>query len=183
MGWLTDASQQGLLDGLSGFDTTAHKATIYDGGDVPFSTATRTATCQTIYNLLADPALFEEAKNQYIHIAPHTTTQNEVLSILEKHTGQKWERENVKAVDVVPKAKEDIKNRDMWGLGQLVQSFTFGKYFGEDHLGDFRQLDTWDARLKLPKENLEDDIKSVLDGKYKVVHWPPPEIPDSLAKW
>jgi hypothetical protein len=159
------------------------KARIYNGGDVPFSTGLRDLAAQSLYALITDPERLEEAKNQYIHVASYTVTQNEILDVVKKLTGQEWQVENVTSEGIMPEALEDIKKGLNWGLGHQVQAILFS-YDSDGHgIGDFRPLGIWNERLGLPKSTLEQDLKGPLTGEWKgIVHWQPEELPNYELK-
>lgn len=159
------------------------KARIYNGGDVPFSTGLRDLAAQSLYALITNPERLEEAKNQYIHVASYTVTQNEILDVVTKLTGQEWQVENVTSERVMPEALEDIKKGLNWGLGHQVQAILFS-YDSDGHgIGDFRPLGIWNEKLGLPKSTLEQDLKGPLTGDWKgIVHWQPDELPNYKLK-
>lgn len=166
-----------VTDGLLGFDVGKREAIIYNGGDVPFSTGTRIQSARALYALLSKPGPFEEAKNQFIHIASYTTTQNELLGLLEKFTGEKWKLTQTTSVETIPKALEEMKQGLHWGLGHHMQAVFFDSKPAEA-LGDFRLLDTWNQRLELPADELESDLEDTLDGKWPIVRFVSDQLPD-----
>lgn len=159
------------------------KARIYNGGDVPFSTGLRDLAAQTLYALITNADRLEEAKNQYIHVASYTVTQNEILDAVKRLSGQEWQVENVTSEGVMPEALEDIKRGLNWGLGHQVQAILFS-YDSYGHgIGDFRPLGIWNEKLGLPKSTLEQDLKGPLMGDWKgIVHWQPDELPNYELK-
>ncbi|KAH7233853.1 uncharacterized protein BKA55DRAFT_742584 [Fusarium redolens] len=172
-----------VIDGLLGFDMKERKARIYNGGDVPFSTGLRDLAAQSLYALITNPERLEEAKNQYIHVASYTVTQNEILDVVKKLTGQEWQVENATSEGVMPEALEDIKKGLNWGLGHQVQAILFS-YDSEGHgIGDFRPLGIWNEKLGLSKSTLEQDLKGPLTGDWKgFVHRQPDELPNYELK-
>ncbi|KAK2470428.1 hypothetical protein H9L39_18045 [Fusarium oxysporum f. sp. albedinis] len=172
-----------VIDGLLGFDMKERKARIYNGGDVPFSTGLRDLAAQSLYALITNPERLEEAKNQYIHVASYTVTQNEILDVVKKLTGQEWQVENATSEGVMPEALEDIKKGLNWGLGHQVQAILFS-YDSEGHgIGDFRPLGIWNEKLGLTKSSLEQDLKGPLTGDWKgIVHRQPDELPNYELK-
>ncbi|KIL86260.1 hypothetical protein FAVG1_10657 [Fusarium avenaceum] len=168
-----------VIDGLLGFDMKKQNARIYNGGDVPLSTGLRDLAAQALYALITKPGRLEEAKNKYIHVASYTTTQNEILAVVEQLTGQKWQTENVTSKEVMPEALVDIKKGLNWGLGHQVQAILFDYDSHGQAIGDFRPLGIWNEKLELPKTTLLDDLRGPLAGEWKgIIHWQPDELPN-----
>ncbi|KAJ3547681.1 hypothetical protein NM208_g1393 [Fusarium decemcellulare] len=172
-----------VVDGLLGFDINNREARIYNGGNVPFSTGLRDLAAQALYALITNPERFEEAKNKYIHVASYTVTQNEVLSVVEKLTGQKWKVKNLTSEEVLPEALEDVKKGKNWGLAYQVQAILYGNGSDGHAVGDFRPLGIWNERLGLPETTLEDDLRGPLAGEWKgILHWQPDELPNYAVR-
>ncbi|KAI8722734.1 NmrA domain-containing protein [Fusarium sp. LHS14.1] len=172
-----------VVDGLLGFDLENHEARIYNGGDIPFSTGLRDLAAQALYALLTNPERLEEAKNKYIHVASYTVTQNDILAVVEKLTGQKWKVQHLTSKEVLPEALADIKKGLNWGLGHQVQAILFDRGSDGQGIGDFRPLGIWNEKLYLPQSTLEQDLKGPLAGKWKgIVHWQPAELPNYTLK-
>jgi hypothetical protein len=178
-----DLNSQCVIDGLLGFDMKEQKVRIYNGGNVPMSTGPRNLAAQALYSLITNPERMEEAKNTYIHVASYTVTQNEILAVVEKLTGQKWQIENVTSKEVMPEALADVKNGLNWGLGRQVQAILFDYGPNGEAIGDFRPLGIWNEKLDLPKTTLEDDLRGPLSGEWRgIVHWQPAELPNYELK-
>ncbi|CAG9986874.1 unnamed protein product [Clonostachys byssicola] len=172
-----------VIDGLLGFDMKEQKVRIYNGGNVPMSTGTRNLAAQALYSLITNPQRMDEAKNMYIHVASYTVTQNEILAVVEKLTGEKWQIENVTSKEVMPKALADVRKGLNWGLGYQVQAILFDYGSDGEAIGDFRPLGIWNEKLDLPKTTLEDDLRGPLSGEWKgIVHWQPDELPNYELK-
>lgn len=111
-------------------------------------------------------------------MASYTTTQNEILAVVEQLTGQKWQTENVTSKEVMPEALANIKKGLNWGLGNQVQAILFDYDSDSQAIGDFRPLGIWNEKLELPETTLLDDLRGPLAGKWKgIVHWQPNELP------
>lgn len=146
---------------------------------MPFSTGPRDLVGQALFTLLTNPERFEESKNQFIHLASYTVTQNQVLSVVEKLTGQKFKVHNLTSEEVLPQALEEVKKGMNWGLAFQVQAILYGRGSNGESVGDFRPLGIWHEKLNLEPRDLEQDLKGPLSGKWKgIVHWQPMEIPD-----
>ncbi|KAH7146834.1 hypothetical protein B0J13DRAFT_584311 [Dactylonectria estremocensis] len=144
-----------VVDGLLGYDLKNREARIYNGGDVPFSTGPRDLVGQALFALLTNPERFEEAKNQYIHMASYTVTQNQVLAVVETLTGQKFKVHHVTSEEVLPPALEEVKKGKNWGLAFQVQAILYGRDSKGELVGDFRPLGIWHENLGLAPRDLE----------------------------
>ncbi|SPN96511.1 uncharacterized protein DNG_00039 [Cephalotrichum gorgonifer] len=168
-----------VVDGLLGFDLKNKEARIYNGGDVPVSMGPRQLTAQAMYTLLTNPERFEEARNQYIHIASYTVTQNEILAVVERLTGEKLKVINVTSEETLPQALEEVKRGKNRGLAAQVQAILYGQDAQGELLGDFRPLGIWHEKLNLLPTTLEQDLRGPLAGNWKgILHWQPEELPD-----
>ena len=146
---------------------------------MPFSTGTRDLIPEILVELLSKPEHMENTKNKFIHLASYTTTQNEVLKVVEKLTGEKFEVLQLKSEEVLPQAVEDVKRGMNWGMGRQVQATLFNWDSYGDPIGDFRPEGIWNDRLDLPKSDLERDLKGPLAGNWRgIVHWQGESLPD-----
>lgn len=87
----------GLNTGFLGFNTAEKKATLYDGGSVPFSATTLASIGEAVAAALSKPDKF---KNSSIYINSTVTTQRSLLDLFEKHTGVKWTIEEKSTADI-----------------------------------------------------------------------------------
>ncbi|KAH7089423.1 hypothetical protein FB567DRAFT_520740 [Paraphoma chrysanthemicola] len=166
-----------LLDGLLGFDLGKHEADIVDSGDDPFSGSTRSYVAQAVCNLITDPAAYHDSKNQYVHLAGHTLTQNKILSVLEKVSGKQWKIDYTKADDVIAEGQKLIAVGNPWGMALIVRAVTCGRTGEGEGVGDLRYQRPWDERLGLKLNDLEDDLRATLEGQFPIIHMPPIIIP------
>lgn len=79
----------GLSTELLKFDVARRKAYIIDGGDVKFSGSNLSFIGAAVVKILEKE---EETKNKLLYIHSHYVTQNEITDVLEKVTGDKFER-------------------------------------------------------------------------------------------
>lgn len=120
-----------------------------------------------------------DTENKFIHLASYTTTHNEVLKVIEKLMGNKFEVLQLRSEEVLPQAVADAENGLNWGMGAQVQATLFDRDLDGEARGDFRPVGIWNDRLGLPKSDLEQDLKGPLAGNWRgVVHWQGESIPD-----
>lgn len=143
-----------MKNGLLGFDLQSHNAKIYDSGDVSWSATILSTIGLAVVRTLLKP---DETMNKFLFIYSITTTQNEVLSVLEKQTGEKWHVQNQKMKDVVKSGEEKLSKGDRSGALALILSTMFQEGWGSDFT---KWTDTANALLGLPEESLEALVKS-----------------------
>jgi hypothetical protein len=115
------------------------KATIWDDGNVKFTTTNLDLIGRTLAKLLTDPAAYEDSKNKYIFTESYTTTQNEVLAVTEKVTGKKFEVTKVDGKETWEAGVQKVKAGDMSGIFPAIQGLAFANINGEglsDHTAD-----------------------------------------------
>ncbi|KAF3941854.1 hypothetical protein ABW19_dt0206704 [Dactylella cylindrospora] len=143
--------------GLLGFDIPSRKATIYDSGDRPFTTSTLSLVSAAVVSALSNP---EETANKYIYVGSFTTTQNEVLSILESATGEKWTVEKASSEEKVAAGRESVAGRrGSTAIRPLVTAAMYHVKGGGDYESEVG-LDN--GLLGLQKESLENVVKDVV---------------------
>jgi uncharacterized protein YbjT (DUF2867 family) len=79
----------GLTCGLLKFDVKARKVYLLDGGNIKFSASNLDFIGKAVIRILEKP---DETSNRLLYVHSHYVTQLEVLSALEKATGDKFER-------------------------------------------------------------------------------------------
>ncbi|KAL7272793.1 hypothetical protein RUND412_004380 [Rhizina undulata] len=121
----------GLKVGFLGFNKATKTARIYDGGDRHFSTSKLADVGRAVAGILAHPA---ETRNRLVYVHSTAVTQNQLLAIYEKQTGEKWTVVNVRTEDVEKQAYEKIGRKDFSGFVDLIHRAIFGEGYG----GDFR---------------------------------------------
>ncbi|KAL7272794.1 hypothetical protein RUND412_004381 [Rhizina undulata] len=121
----------GLRVCFLGFNKVAKAAKIFDGGDRQFSTSKLADVGRAVVGILAHPA---ETRNRLVYVHSAVVTQNQLLAIYEKQTGEKWTVVNVDTVELERQAYEKIGNKDFSGFMDLIHR----ALFGEGHGGDFR---------------------------------------------
>lgn len=130
------------------------KATILDSGNEPFyGTNLPTigfAVAQVLQRL-------DETANKYLTIAGLTTTQNEILSVLEEETGEKWSVTKVKSEEVLKLADEKLAKGDYSAVGPYLQVLLL-----RDGKGPTRNAKLDNEVLGLPNDDLRSTIRAAL---------------------
>ena len=96
----------GLKSGLLNFDVNERKAQIFDGGDIKWSTTTLSTIGTAVVRILQQE---DETQNRMLYIQSFCTTQNEVLRVLEKITGSKWQVEHLGSEEYIEEVRSESK--------------------------------------------------------------------------
>ncbi|CZR58425.1 related to 2`-hydroxyisoflavone reductase [Phialocephala subalpina] len=143
--------------GLQGWNVPARKATIFDGGEYEYEATNLDQIGRAINSVLL-PEHLEETKNQYVYVNSFTTTQNAVLKVLEKITGEKFEVEHKTVEETYRMGLEQLRSG---GLGpvSVITAVLYGKG-GVNNFSKSRGL--WNERLGLLREDLEECLRGVV---------------------
>ncbi|KAG5745424.1 hypothetical protein H9Q69_012340 [Fusarium xylarioides] len=131
------------------------KIRITDSGNEPYSTTSLAFIGEAVVAILKKP---EETKNKYLNIAGVTTTQNEVLKIVEQVTGDKFEVSHVTGAEQEKIGDEKIAKGDFSAFGNYLEQFLFADGAGHALKGDGNAI----GLLGLKEEDLEEVVKSVV---------------------
>ena len=145
----------GMRLGLFGFDLKARTATIVDGGSAIFTASTLPTIAQAILAMLHHR---DETKNQYVFTSSFHNSQNEILEVLERLDGQKWEVKHVSSEDLATQGNQRLAEEDEMGAIDIVGAGALGR----DALGDSRPWGMWDERLGVNKGDLEQAVIQAL---------------------
>ncbi|RGP77047.1 hypothetical protein FLONG3_4876 [Fusarium longipes] len=145
----------GLKNPYGFIDIKNRKFRIVDSGNEPYSTSSLAFVGKAVAAILKKP---ETTANMYLNIAGVTTTQNEVLKIVEQVTEDKFDISYVSGTDLERIGDEKIANGDFSAFGNYLEQFLFADGAGNALKGDENAI----GMLGLEEENLEEVIKSVL---------------------
>ncbi|KAH7057029.1 hypothetical protein B0J12DRAFT_774613 [Macrophomina phaseolina] len=146
----------GLSTGFLGFDLLNHKATIVASGNQPFSTTNLQTVGQTIASILTHP---DETANKLISVSSFTTTQNEILQLLEAESGQKWQVERISSDDL-DKLGDQKKSK---GDFSYFMFYLRHYFFSDGSIGFLKEEDSANELLGLDKEDIRDTIRKELN--------------------
>ncbi|KAI1333935.1 hypothetical protein F5Y15DRAFT_421400 [Xylariaceae sp. FL0016] len=113
----------GLEHGSIGLDKASKTATIYDSGNEPVAASNLPFIGKAIAAILADPG---KTVNRYITIASFNPTQNELLAIAEKVTGQKWTVNRVAAAEQGKIGLDKLSKGDYSAFSNLLRERLYG---------------------------------------------------------
>lgn len=133
-------------------------ATVWDDGDVPFAATNRSTVGKALVASLSGEN-YKKTKNQYVKIASHIQTMNDIVASLRRVTGEAWPVvAQLPLAPFVEEAKAKLAEGDFNGGSGVLM----GVLFGKEKLGVYDPL--WNDVLGLPKEELDDSVKAVMKG-------------------
>ncbi|KAF8543028.1 hypothetical protein BDD12DRAFT_822534 [Trichophaea hybrida] len=121
-----------LKEGLIGFNIKENKATLYDGGDRPFSATLLSDVAKAIVGILKHP---EETKNRLVYVHSARLTQQQLVAIYDKIRGTKLETTVVDAEEVAKAGTEKFAKGDFSGFVDQFLVCYFGEGYGGDNDG------------------------------------------------
>jgi uncharacterized protein YbjT (DUF2867 family) len=149
----------GFNAGFHGFNIANKTANIYDDGKGTFSATNLSTVALAVVRALKKPELTE---NQYVYVSGIDTTQNEILAMIEKVTGEKFTVTHGTTKELAAHGNAKIAKGDYSGIIELLQAVTFG---AEEELGYLKKAKEWNEKLGLPKDDLEQSVRAGLQGK------------------
>ncbi|KAJ5983538.1 hypothetical protein N7481_005637 [Penicillium waksmanii] len=113
-------------------DPKTHSATIYDGGNLPFSTTTLTTISKAVVSILAH---LEETQNRHLYIHDAVVTQNQLIAIAKKIDGKDWDLAHTTTSSAEASAYEELEKEKpdpMKFLFPLLQVSVLAEGYGGD---------------------------------------------------
>ncbi|TVY82591.1 Isoflavone reductase-like protein [Lachnellula suecica] len=113
----------GLTSGFLGFNLQEQTANIYGSGNQHFHATMRSTIGLAIVSALRNP----DTENKYLYISNISTSQRELLSVLEMNSGSPWK---VTSKDVMVERAEGmdkLARQDFSGMGQLILADLYGE--------------------------------------------------------
>ncbi|KAF2471675.1 NAD(P)-binding protein [Lindgomyces ingoldianus] len=146
----------GMATRLMKFDVRARKAYLLDGGDVTFSASNLGFIGKAVVRVLERP---KETENQLLYIHSHSTTQLAVLAILERLTGEKWERIQQDTKVLIPEARRRMLAGDKEATEEVVSPWGIVS-------SDWRGKEGFaNGLLGLEEEDLESVLRDAVEGQ------------------
>ncbi|KAM0145526.1 hypothetical protein ACHAPG_011579 [Botrytis cinerea] len=146
--------------GLTGFDASTKTVTLVDSGRTPFSASTSTQISRALISVLKHAG---ETSNKMVFVESFTTTQLDVLTAVEKVTGQKWNVVEAKSEDIrVAGFQKMSEGNYVEGGGLLIQAAVLGKEALENH--SHVKGGIWNDRLGLKTESVEDVVELIFQN-------------------
>jgi hypothetical protein len=124
---------------------------LYDNGTTRISTTNVVELGRAVVGVLEHPA---ETRNKPIYVQSVRTSQLELLEIVERHAGAKYEREHVDTAERAKEGLEKIRSGDMSGVRDLFPRAIFAEGHGSDF--DGRKANALVGTRELSKDELSD---------------------------
>ncbi|KAH0492049.1 hypothetical protein TgHK011_007016 [Trichoderma gracile] len=112
-----------------------HTATIYDDGNLPFSTTTLSTVSKAVVSIIGH---LEETKNRHVYIHDAVVTQNKLIELTKRIDGEEWQLTYVDSAAASAEAHIEFQkpNADISkGLMPLLHISVLGKGYGGDFSG------------------------------------------------
>lgn len=112
-----------------------HSATIYDDGNLPFSTTTLETISKVVVSMMNH---LDETKNRHVYIHDAVVTQNKLIDLAKKIDGRDWRLTYVDSAVVLAEAHLEFKKAEpdvAKGLVPLLHISVLGKGYGGDLSG------------------------------------------------
>ncbi|KAI1810792.1 NAD(P)-binding protein [Poronia punctata] len=145
----------GLDYGSIGLDKVGKTATIYDSGNTPFQTTNLPLVGQAVAAVLTYP---ERTINRYISIASFNPTQNEILAVVERITGERWTVNHATTAEHGQIGAEKLSRQDYSAFSHFLRQRIYEDGGGLAVQGPDNALDS----LGLAEENLEATLEAWL---------------------
>jgi uncharacterized protein YbjT (DUF2867 family) len=119
----------GLKVDFFDFDLKNHSVTVWDDGNNRFSATNLATIGRYVAAVLKHP---EETANKYIFVHSFSTTQNEIIAALEKHSGKTWTKKHTTVAQGIKDAAAAFKKGDYEnGLRLGFRSILYGSEYSE----------------------------------------------------
>jgi uncharacterized protein YbjT (DUF2867 family) len=136
-----------------------HKASLYDGGDRPFSVTRLSAIGTAVVGALKHP---EETENRPLYVHEAVVTQNQLLQIAKlADPSEQWKTEVVSTEKLEKEAYESLAGPDEKRNPGLWYDFLFRAIWGEGYGGVLEKVDNDLLGVKMMSEN---EIKKLVEG-------------------
>lgn len=169
------------LPNVMAFDTQNMSVNVIDGGDTKYEATNVGQIARAVVTCLASEQAFNDTGGQYVYVNSFTTTQNEVIALIEKYTGRSMQRTPIDSLDLSRKVREQMDAMGGLEAYRAYETTTEAPYapgavesilaciYGGEKLGGINQYSMrepglWNEKLGLPKENLEDTVRGVVEG-------------------
>ncbi|KAH9908859.1 NAD(P)-binding protein [Xylariomycetidae sp. FL2044] len=147
----------GLKYGSIGLNKDTKTAIIYDSGDEPVQASNLNFIGRAIAAVLSKP---DKTANKYLNIASFNPSQNQILSIVERETGEKWTVKKASTADEEKIGLEKLEQGDYSAFSNLLRRRLFADGADKAVQGD----KSANGLLGLEEEDLEATLKAWLKG-------------------
>ncbi|OAG42678.1 hypothetical protein AYO21_02961 [Fonsecaea monophora] len=150
------------IPGFGGWNVPDRKVTIYDGGEIPYEATTLDQVGRGVTAILKHPDI---TKNNYVYINSFTITQNQLLEIFEKITGDQFAVTHDSSEQLWQSGFNQIQEGQRLGVLAQIASAFYAKG-AELNLANYSKTrGLWNDRLEIPNEKLESFLKEYLSTR------------------
>ena len=141
------------------FNFKDRKATLYDGGDRPFSMTRLSGVGTAVVGVLQHP---EETKNRPVYVHEVVVTQNQLLKIAQDAApDKKWETQVVSTEKMEKDAYEGLTGPEEKRRPGLMYDFLYRAIFGEGYGGEFTKVDNELLGVKMMSD---EEVKKLVEA-------------------
>lgn len=169
-----------LHSDVTGYDLKTMTATVFDGGGTKHEATTSAQLGRAIISIISSEELSHKTENQYIFINSFTTTQDQILNLIEQFTGRPFRRMSVETrvlfddgrsimdskggSDAYRAFQPHINRPYPKGVSEMILAgFYGGEDFGSLNQYSIRSKDLWNKVLGLPTEDLDETVRDVVE--------------------
>ncbi|KIY00487.1 uncharacterized protein Z520_04172 [Fonsecaea multimorphosa CBS 102226] len=135
-----------------------HTGTLYNGGDVVFSTTTLGSIAQAVVGVVGHLA---ETANRPVYVHDTATTQNKLIAYAKEKDGKDWDTSVKSTKDIYQESMTELtKGGD---IGKAMVGFILSSIFGGEEMGGTFVGRTDNALLGL-KELSEQQVKEIIQS-------------------
>ncbi|KAF2017190.1 NAD(P)-binding protein [Aaosphaeria arxii CBS 175.79] len=148
-----------MNSGLLGYNAATKTVTLIDEGTGEISCTPLRQVGEAVVKSLENADL---TKNQIVYVSSFQTSQVEILSTVEKLTGEKWTVKHITSKELFAIGHKKLSQGDKKaGTSALIKAAEFSS----ENLGDHASEGLWNEKLGLKKESFEEAIKAGLAGQ------------------
>ncbi|KIX05746.1 uncharacterized protein Z518_03718 [Rhinocladiella mackenziei CBS 650.93] len=134
-----------------------HSATIFNGGDVPFSTTTLATIAQAVVGVIDH---LSETANRAVYVQDALVTQNQLISYVKEKDGKEWELKPKDTEELRQECFAELAKGPEANIGMAMVGFIASAIYGDGYEGDFSKF--LDNELLGIKGMSEDEVKALV---------------------
>ena len=133
-----------------------HSGTLWNGGDVPFSTTTMKSIGQAVVGVVEH---LPETKNRPVYVNDTITTQNKLIAYAKEKDGKEWDTTTKTTKAIYDESLQELQSGG--NIGKAMVGFILSGIFGGEETGSsFKGRD--DSELLGVKPFTEQQVKEVI---------------------
>ena len=148
-----------LHAGIFDIDLAEKKATVWNSGDSRLSMTNLGTVAQAVVSILSSSFIEMQTRDRFITIESFAASQNDILTAIEKNSGEKWSLEKTTTEVQYETAQNE------WNNGEYEKAYIrwlMGSVYVEREGWPFPAESIENELLGLPKETLEQSLGVIL---------------------